>query len=181
LIRARFAGKGVLDLLCWLPWALPGVLISLALLWVFLGSGPLLMTLHGTVYVLVLAIIISELPLGTQVLKANVMQVSKELEESAWAVGAPWLHAFRHIVVPLLMPSVISVALIIFISAVREISAVVFLASARSRTLSLLMLDYMAANEYEKANVMAVFIVVLVLIAAVIARASGLRLGVIRR
>ena len=57
----------------------------------------------------------------------------------------------------------------------------VFLASARSRTLSLLMLDYMAANEYEKANVMAVFIVVLVLIAAVIARASGLRLGVIRR
>ena len=177
LIRGRFSGKGILDLLCWLPWALPGVLISLALLWVFLGSGKFLMALHGTVYILILAIIISELPLGTQVLKANVMQLSTELEESAWVSGAPWFHAFRHVVVPLLMPSVLSVALIVFISAVREISAVVFLASARSRTLSLLMLDYLAANEYEKANVMAVLIVVLVLMAAVIARAYGLRLG----
>jgi iron(III) transport system permease protein len=180
LIRAQFAGKRILDLLCWLPWALPGVLISLALLWVFVGSGKFLLALHGTVYILVLAIIISELPLGTQVLKANVMQLSKELEESAWVAGAPWFHSFRHIVVPLLMPSLISVALIIFISAIREISAVIFLASARSRTLSLLMLDYMAANEYEKATVMAVFIVGLVLIAAAIARAYGLRLGVSR-
>ena len=177
LIRARFAGKGVLDLLCWLPWALPGVLISLALLWVFLGSGKILMTLHGTIYVLILAIIIQEVPLGTQVLKANVMQLSQELEESAWASGAPWLHAFRHIVVPLLMPALVSVGLIVFISAVREISAVVFLSSSQSLTLSLLMLDYLAGSEFEKATVMAVFIVFLILIAALIGRAFGLRLG----
>lgn len=39
IVRSRLPGRGFIDILSWLPWALPGVLISLALLWTVLGSG----------------------------------------------------------------------------------------------------------------------------------------------
>ena len=71
-----------------------------------------------------------------------------------------------------------SVGLIVFISAVREIPAILFLASSRSRTLSLLMLDYLAGSEFEKATVIAVFIVIFILVAAFLGRALGLRIGI---
>jgi ABC-type Fe3+ transport system permease subunit len=58
-----------------LPWALPGVLISLALLWAALGSGNIVKLIYGTVFLLILAIIIKEMPLGSQIIKAGVMHL----------------------------------------------------------------------------------------------------------
>jgi iron(III) transport system permease protein len=145
------------------------VLLGLALLWVFLGTPPL-RVLYGSLYVLVLAIVIAELPLGTQVLKASLMQVSKELEESAWMAGASWLYTLRRVVLPLLLPAILAVALIIFIAAVRDIPTVIFLASPQSRTLSLLMLDYIAGAQMERAVVLGVFITFLITVAAILGR-----------
>lgn len=169
LVRQRFAGRGAMDFLTWLPWALPGVLLGLALLWTFL-STPFLRGLYGTIYLLILAIIIAELPLGTQVLKASVMQIHKELEESAAMSGAPWFYTFRRVVIPLLLPAILAVGLIIFIAAVRDIPNIIFLASPQSRTLSLLMLDYIAGAQMEKAVVLGVFITFLILVAAIVGR-----------
>ncbi len=177
LIRMRFAGRAVLDFLSWLPWALPGVLISLALLWVFLGSGRLFIGLYGTVYLLIIAIVIKELPLGTQVIKASVMQIVQELEEASYTAGATWMQTFRRIMVPLLTPALVAVGLIVFISAVRDIPTVVFLASSHTKTLSLLMLDYIAGAEFEKSTVMGVFVIGLIVVAALIGRSFGVRLG----
>jgi iron(III) transport system permease protein len=174
LIRTRFFARGLMDFFSWLPWALPGVLLGLSLLWVFVGN-PVFRPVYGTLYVLILAMIIAELPLGTQVLKASVMQVSKELEESAWMSGAPWLYTVRRILLPILMPAILAVGLIIFIAAVRNIPTIVFLSSVESRTLSLLMLDYMAGAQFEKATVMGVFITFLILVAALLGRMLGLR------
>jgi iron(III) transport system permease protein len=64
-------GRHVLDFLAWLPWALPGVLISLALLSATLGIGKSVTPIYGTLYLLILAIIIKELPLGTQISKSQ--------------------------------------------------------------------------------------------------------------
>lgn len=177
LIRMRFTGRGLLDFLSWLPWALPGVLISLALLWVFLGTGSIFIALYGTVYLLILAIIIKDLPLGNQILKASIMQIGQELEEASHTAGATSLATFRRIVLPLLRPALFAVGLIVFISAIRDIPTVIFLASSESRTLSLLMLDYITGSEFGKSTVMGVFIVILILVAALIGRRFGIRIG----
>src|SRR5215468_6102148 len=132
IVRTRLPGRGAIDILSWLPWALPGVLISLALLWAVLGSGEYVKLIYGTVSVLVLAIII----------KAGVLQISNELEEASSAAGATWLAGFRRILLPLLKPTMLAVGVIVFISAARDIPTVIFLATNQSRTLSLLMLDY---------------------------------------
>jgi len=82
------------------------------------------------------------------------------------------------VVMPLIMPALITVGLVGFISAARDISTVVLLGSGRSRTLSLLMLDFAAGAEFEKATVVAVMVVGMVVIAALLARALGGQIGV---
>ena len=163
IVRTRVVGRSVVDILSWLPWALPGVLISLALLWAVLGSGDYVKLLYGTVALLVLAIIIKEMPLGTQIIKASALQISKELEEASSTAGASRLVGFCRIMLPLLRPTMVAVGIIVFISAARDIPTVIFLATNQSRTLSLLMLDYIADANQEKAAVLGVFLVLLIL------------------
>ena len=175
IVRTRLPGRGAIDVLSWLPWALPGVLISLALLWAVLGSGEYIKLIYGTVSILVLAIIIKEMPLGTQIIKAGVLQISNELEEASSAAGATWLAGFRRILLPLLKPTMLAVGIIVFISAARDIPTVIFLATSHSRTLSLLMLDYIADANKEKAAVLGVFLVFLIFALLLIGRLLGFR------
>jgi iron(III) transport system permease protein len=175
IVRTRVPGRGAIDILSWLPWALPGVLISLALLWAVLGSGEYVKLIYGTVSVLVLAIIIKEMPLGTQIIKAGVLQISKELEEASSAAGATWLAGFRRILLPLLKPTMLAVGIIVFISAARDIPTVIFLSTNQSRTLSLLMLDYIADANKEKAAVLGVLLVFLIFALLLIGRLLGFR------
>jgi iron(III) transport system permease protein len=175
IVRTRFPGRATVDVLSWLPWALPGVLISLALLWAVLGSGDYIKLLYGSVGLLVLAIIIKEMPLGTQIIKASVLQISNELEEASKTAGASWLTGFRRILLPLLKPTMVAVGIIVFISAARDIPTVIFLATNQSRTLSLLMLDYMAEANMEKAAVLGVFLVFLIFMLLIIGWFLGFR------
>jgi len=175
IVRSRAAGRQLLDFLVWLPWALPGVLISLALLWATLGIGKAVTPIYGTLYLLVLAIIVKELPLGTQMSKASVMQIGKELEESSFVSGASGPRTFCKIVIPLLLPALLATALVVFVSAVRDIPVVVLLSSPASRPLSLLMLDYMMAAETEKATVIGVFVVFIIVVIAFMVRLLGLK------
>lgn len=175
IVRTRLSGRGLIDVLSWLPWAMPGVLISLALLWTVLGSGDAVKLLYGTVFLLGLAIVIKEMPLGTQIIKAAVQQVSQELEEASAAAGANWSDYFRRILLPLLKPTLVSVAIIVFISAARDIPTVIFLSTHETRTLSLLMLDHIADANQEKAAVLGVFIVFLIFALLLIGRLLGFR------
>jgi iron(III) transport system permease protein len=175
IVRTRLPGRAVIDVLSWLPWALPGVLISLALLWAVLGSGDSIKLIYGTVSVLVLAIIIKEMPLGTQIIKAGVLQISNELEEASSASGANWIAGFCRILLPLLKPTMMAVAIIVFISAARDIPTVIFLSTHDTRTLSLLMLDYIADANKEKAAVLGVFLVLLIFALLLIGRLLGFR------
>ena len=175
IVRTYLPGRGVIDVLSWLPWAMPGVLISLALLWSVLGSGDAVKLLYGTVFLLGLAIVIKEMPLGTQIIKAAVQQVSSELEEASNTAGANWSDYFRRILLPLLKPTLISVAIIVFISAARDIPTVIFLSTHETRTLSLLMLDHIADANQEKAAVLGVFIVFLIFALLLVGKLLGFR------
>jgi iron(III) transport system permease protein len=177
IVRSRIAGKKLIDFLSWLPWSLPGVLLSLALLWTVLGSGSILKLLYGSLYILILAIIIKEMPIGTQIIKAGIMQISKELEEASAVAGAARYFTFTRVIIPLLGPTITVVGLIIFIASVREIPAVIFLATSQTRTISLLMLDSIAEANMERAAVIGLFIVGLILSLTLIVRFMRLRLN----
>jgi iron(III) transport system permease protein len=177
IVKTRHRGRGLLDFISWLPWSIPGILLGMALLWTFLQTK-IFLPIYGTIYVLMIAMVIKSMPFGTQVIKSVLLQLGSDLEEASKVCGGTWLDTFRRVVMPLIMPALITVGLVGFISAARDISTVVLLGSGKSRTLSLLMLDFAAGAEFEKATVVAVMVVGLVVIAALIARALGSQVGV---
>ena len=177
IVKTRFAARGLLDLLSWLPWSIPGILLGIALLWTFLGTKVFL-PIYGTLYILIIAMVIKSMPFGTQLIKSVMLQLGSELEEASRITGASWFYTYRRILFPLLFPALLTVGLVVFISAARDIGTVVLLATGRTRTLSLLMLDFATEAEFERATVVAVIIVIWVVVAAFIARTCGGRLNV---
>jgi iron(III) transport system permease protein len=177
IVKTRYRGRWLLDFLSWLPWSIPGILLGVALLWTFLQTK-IFLPIYGTIYLLMVAMVIKSMPFGTQMIKSVLLQLGNDLEEASKVCGGTWVDTFRRVIFPLTMPALITVGLVGFISAARDISTVILLGSGKSRTLSLLMLDFAAGAEFEKATVVAVIVVGLVVVAALIARGLGGHVGV---
>jgi iron(III) transport system permease protein len=171
LVRTTFPARGTLDFLSWLPWAIPGVLLSLGLVALVLMLPPLRL-LYGSLLLLIIAVVLFRFPLGVHFIKSGLMQVSKELEEASTVCGNGWLSTQRQITLPILLPMLIAVALMTFVTAVNEVSGVVLLASTDTRTLSLLSLGYLTGSmpEKESAAVVTTIMILLCVGVALIAR-----------
>ena len=176
-IRTRIAGRGLLDFMTWLPWAVPGILLAVGLLWVVLGSLPILRGLYGTLALLILAMIINQMPQGVRLMDGTMVQIGHELEESARVSGASWLYTFRKVLVPLLTPTLLATAIIIVLTAMRDISLIVLLYSPKWRVLSILMLEHYIGQATEKGMVVGLIITALSLLIALLAKVLGMRLA----
>jgi iron(III) transport system permease protein len=176
IIRTRFYGRSTLDLLSWLPYTIPGILLSLALLAMMLQ--PVFRPLYGSIFSLIIASVVSTMPLAVQILKSNLMQLGSELEEASWVTGGSWVHTYFKVVLPLMASSLIVIALIKFIGAARNISQVALLSVSSNRPLSMLQLDYITEGKFEVASVLSCCVLILTLGVALGARAFGLRLGI---
>jgi iron(III) transport system permease protein len=147
------------------------------MLWLFL-SFPLFQPLYGTIFILILAIVLAAVTTGTQVLKSNLTQLGNELEEASWVHGASWWYTYRRIVLPLIAPAMAVVGIFGFSVAARSTSIVVLLSTSETRPLSVLQLSYMGDGSYEAASVVGVIILFLTIGVALVARIFGLKLGV---
>lgn len=176
VVRTRYAGRRLLDTISWLPFTVPGIILGLALLWLFLGVG-FLRPLYGTMALLVIAGLISGMPLGVQIIKSGLLQLGSELEEASRIVGASWWTTYRRIVLRLMAPTLMAVGMITFVGAARNIGNIALLATSANRPLSILQLDYIAQRKFEEAVVVACIIMFISLAGALVARFLGLRGG----
>jgi iron(III) transport system permease protein len=177
IVRARVRGHEVLSLLTWLPWAIPGLLLSFAFLSIVL-STPLVSELHGTVVPLVVVLVVAMMPLGVHLIASSLMQLSPELEEAATMSGASTWATLRRVTMPLVAPMLASVFVLIFMATMRDIAATVLLATPGTRTMPLLMFEYATAGRQEAAAVVGVLTSAIALAITAIALRLGLRLGV---
>ena len=177
LVRTQLPGRSVLDSICWLPSAIPGVLSGLGLLWMFLGT-PFFRPFYGTIVLLVVAQVLGGITLSTQILKANFVQLGKELEEASRMSGAGFWRTYLRVVFPLMEQTMVLVAVIKFMFAAQHNSAIILLATSETRTLSLLALDQVAAGYREVASITIILITILTLGIAVVARSFGLKVGI---
>ena len=104
VVRTRYVGRRALDLISWLPFTVPGIILGLALLWLFLDVG-VLRPLYGTMAALVIAGLVSGMPLGVQIIKSGLMQLGGDLEEASRVAGASWWATYRRIVLRLMAPT----------------------------------------------------------------------------
>jgi iron(III) transport system permease protein len=152
--------------------ALPGILLGLGLLWLYLGTS-LRTVLYGSVSGLVLAIVINHMATGTQQMKAGIMQISPEHDQAARTCGARPLRSVWHIMLPLIAPTVVAVAVLTFDTAIRDISSVVLLTSGDSRPLSVLLLEYSSTSQLEEAAALGVIMSAVTVIVGLIATKIG--------
>lgn len=169
VVRARTTSARVADLLLWVPWALPGVLLSLGVLWLFLGT-PLRTVLYGTLPGIIIALTMKEAPSAMLFFKAGFHQIGAELEECARMTGASWWYTYRRVLLPLVAPTAITVGILAFLSSMTDISTTVLLYTPPSRPLSILMLEYSFGGQMEDGTAAGVLITVIVLAALVLAR-----------
>jgi len=177
LVRTKFPGRGILDSICWLPSAIPGVLSGLGLLWMFLGT-PFFRPFYGTLFLLVIASVLGGITLATQILKSNFVQLGNELEEASRMSGAGFWRTYFKVVFPLMAQTMVLVAVLKFMFAAQQTSSIILLATSETRTLSLLALDQVAAGYREVASITVIFIMLLTLGVALLARSFGLKVGI---
>jgi len=176
ILRGRFVGRATLSLLVWIPWAIPGILLGLSLLWIFL-SVRFFNFLYGTMFVLIFSVVLKDMPIGTQMFKAAFAQVTEELEQASRVSGAGPFTTFRRITVPLIAPMIVSIFVLVFMSSIRDISTPILLATPATTPLSVLMLERSVAGEIEKAAVIGVILSVVAIITAMVMRLLGFRIA----
>ena len=179
LVRTRLPGRGVLDLMVWCAGAIPGILAGLGLLWLFLGT-PVLNFLFGTIWALIIVVILQGKTTGVNVMKGVFVQVGSDMEEAARVSGAGWIRTYFQIWLPLLMPSLMLLAVMNFVSAAGATGSIILLASRDTMTLSLMALELssIAVSNREAASIISIFIIGFTMTGALVIRYFGLRLGV---
>jgi iron(III) transport system permease protein len=176
LMRSRLVGRRITDLLAWLPWTIPGILLGIGLLFLIL-SLPGLSLLYGSLVALVLVLMVKEMPIGTHMMKTSIGQIAQELEQSSRVCGAGAITTFRRIVLPLMRPMLVSIFVLVFIAALRDISTIVLMVTPATRPLSILMLEYSQSAALESAAVIGAIIMTIMVIVALLARRLGLRVA----
>lgn len=162
IIRTRWFGRRVIEVLAWLPYMMPGMVLGVGFLWAFaMMPGPF--KLYGTIWALLLAYISLGSPLAVRVMSASFAQLSFDLEECSRVHGANWLTTMRRILVSLAWPAFVVGWILTFFMVLRELSASILLYSAGTEVLSVVMLKMWTNGNAEQVSVVGLLLVVMVI------------------
>jgi iron(III) transport system permease protein len=132
IVRSKFWGRRLLDQLAFMPHAIPGMAMGLALLWVFLQVDKTGVSMFGSITSIVIAFVISYMAYGTRAMNAAVVQVHADLEDAAKVSGAPQWQVLIRIFCPLLLPALGGVWIWTVLHVVRAASLPLMLADGPS-------------------------------------------------
>ncbi len=130
-VRSKARAARWLDVLAFAPLAIPGIVMALAILLLYIRSP-----LYDTIWIIVLAHVTIFLAFGTRSMNGALLQIHPELEHAAMASGAPWSTALRRVLLPLLGPHFLNSWLWIVAHSMRDLTMPLMLASTSSVVLS---------------------------------------------
>jgi sulfate transport system permease protein len=130
LVRDDFVGKGLLDALIDLPFALPTIVTSLVMLALYGPSSPVGLHLQHTPPGVAMALAFVTLPLVVRAVQPVLREIDRDVEEAAASLGANGRKVFTSIVLPSLLPAVLSGAGLAFSRCIGEFGSVVTIGGA---------------------------------------------------
>jgi iron(III) transport system permease protein len=136
ILRLRIPGRGAIDAIMFLPNAIPGVVIGIAIIYVFIQPPFRDLQIYGSIWAIILGLTIHYLAFGSRTMNGAVAQLHAEMEEAGKVSGATWRTVMWRIVLPLLLPSFISGWIWVAAHALRNFSIPVLLSTRQSRILS---------------------------------------------
>jgi len=176
LLRTKHRRLGaLLDQLATAPIAMPGILVGVSLLLVYIVVP---LPIYGTLWILLIAYITLHLPYSVRICVGALSQIHRELEEGAWMAGATRFVAICKIVLPLIAPSLGVSAMYVLLRSFREYSASIFLTGVNTEVFSVLVLDMWAGGVTVVLAAYVTMVMGLLIVAAVILQQIGNRAGV---
>jgi iron(III) transport system permease protein len=139
LVRTRLRVRRTLEILAWLPWKMPGMVLGIGFLWAYaFMPGPI--QLYGTLWALLVAYVALGTPLAVRTMSGAFSQLAFDLEECSRVHGAPWWTTFRRILLALAWPAFAVGWILIFFIILRELSASILLYSVGNEVLSVVVM-----------------------------------------
>jgi len=173
--RTKLPGRALLDNIASLPMAIPGIVVGLAVMIAYLA---LPFGVYGTIWILLIAYATRFMPYGMRFNISSLLQLHKELEESAELSGAGWGTIFSRIVLPLLKPGLIAGWLYVVIVSLRELSSSILLYSPDSQVLSVVLWELWQNGQYVQLSALGVMMILALFVFVLLAQLFGRRFGV---
>jgi iron(III) transport system permease protein len=174
VVRSRIPGRKMLDALAFMPLVVPGLVMGLALSFVYLRSP---IPIYGTLFILLISYCTRYLPYGMRYAVTSMQQISNELEESALVNGASWWQTFRRVLLPLLMPGLIAGWIYILVVSFRELSSSILLYSPGNEVLSILIFEQFENGQFTVLSALGVVMVLTLVVLVTIAYKLGAKVG----
>lgn len=160
IVRKKFYGKRLMEILLMTPFAIPGTLIGISFILAF-NKAPLILV--GTAAIIIINYVVRELPVGIEGGVATLRQIDPAIEEAASDLGADVPTVFRTIILPLIRPAFISSLSYTFVRSMTAVSAVIFLISAQWYHMTVLIYNFSENLRFGLASVLATTLIIIVL------------------
>jgi iron(III) transport system permease protein len=175
VVRTQLPGRWLIDNLAFLPLIVPGLVLGVAILFVYLRSP---IPIYGTLWILFLAYLTRYIPYGMRYSSTSMFQIGRELEESAMTSGAGWFQSFRRVILPLLVPGLLAGWIYIVIVSVRELSSTIILYSPGKQVLSIVIWEQWQNGEFPELAATGMMMVGALVVLVAVAYKLGAKIGV---
>ena len=174
-LKSKLPGRRFFDTLASVPLAIPGLVLGVALIFIYLRSP---LPIYGTLFILFIAYVTRYMPYGIRYASSSLTQISTELEDSSRMSGAAWRDTFRRVIIPLMMPGIVAGWVYVVVVSIRELSSSILLYSHNTRVLSVSIWELWENGETGVLAALGVVMVVALMILVAIAYKVGARVGV---
>ena len=137
IVKVRSAASGFLESLSFLSFSFPGIVIGVGFMWFFVHTP-----LYGTLTALLIGYIATYLPYGIRPISSAFVQIHSHLEESSRVCGAGPFYTMRRIVIPLLIPGIVSGWILMASMFLRELTLSVVLSRPGTEVLAVQILHF---------------------------------------
>jgi iron(III) transport system permease protein len=145
LVRRKGRATAGLDTLLMVPYAIPGTVLAVALISAF-GAPPLLLT--GTVAILIASYTVRRLPYAVRGVTTVLHNIEPATEEASLSLGASPARTFGRVTLPLMMPGIISGAVMTWIQVISEISSTILLYYGAWATMSVVIYQQVLSDNF---------------------------------
>jgi len=166
VIRKKFMGRGVMEFVAMLTFAVPGTVVGIGYILAFNQRSALFpFVLTGTAWIITTLLIFRNMPVGIRSGIAALQQIDPSIEEASADLGADSNKTFRKITLPMIAPAFFSGLAFSFVKAMTAISAIIFVVSGKWNLITVAILGFVDNSQYAQAAAMSLLLIGIVLIA----------------
>ena len=174
VVRSKFIGRRFLDQLAFMPHAIPGIVLGLAFLWVYLQGANMGFDIFGSIWSICIAFIVSYIAYGTRAMNAAILQIHKDLEEAAHVSGAPHWRTMWRVFYPLMLPTFVGVWVWVMLHVVRSASLPLILYEGpENQVLAVIIWNMWDEGEMQAVGAIGVIMILFLLLVTVFVRSFG--------